>query len=105
MRIVRSDSPLNLFVHGAGVVLADVVCHLDHLHRQGAGAQIDFNPVSGLDFVAGLHLIDACLQDPRYAAGRQQVKAETWAEPGQGARLAADYLEAKLRELNAKEEG
>lgn len=50
-------------------------------------------------------LIDACLQDPRYAAGRQQVKAETWAEPGQGARLAADYLEAKLRELNAKEEG
>lgn len=50
-------------------------------------------------------LIDACLQDPRYAAGRRQVKAETWAYPGQGARIAADYLEAKLRELNAKEEG
>ena len=49
--------------------------------------------------------MDGSLQDPRYAAGRQQVKAETWAEPGQGARLAADYLEAKLRELNAKEEG
>lgn len=50
-------------------------------------------------------LIDACLQDPRYAAGRRQVKAETWAYPGQGSRIAADYLEAKLRELNAKEEG
>ena len=50
-------------------------------------------------------LIDVCLQDPRYAAGRRQVKGETWAYPGQGARLAADYLEKKLRELNAGEEG
>lgn len=49
-------------------------------------------------------LIDACLEDPRYGAGRRQVKAETWAYPGQGARLTADYLEKKLRELNAGEE-
>lgn len=48
-------------------------------------------------------LIDACLEDPRYGAGRQQVKAETWAYPGQGAKLAADYLEKKLRELTSGE--
>ena len=50
-------------------------------------------------------LIDACLTDARYEEGRHQVMAETWAYPGQGAKLAADYIEKKLRELNAGEEG
>lgn len=37
-------------------------------------------------------VIDACLEDPRYAEGRREVKAETWAHQGEGAVRAADYL-------------
>ncbi len=37
-------------------------------------------------------VIDACLEDPRYAAGRRAVKAETWAHPGEGAKRTVDYL-------------
>lgn len=48
-------------------------------------------------------LIDTCLTDARYGEGRHQVMEETWAYRGQGAKLAADYLEKKLRELNAGE--
>lgn len=44
-------------------------------------------------------LIDTCIEDAQYARGRQEVRAETWAYPGEGARRAADYLEAKLAEL------
>lgn len=44
-------------------------------------------------------LIDSCLTDPRFAAGRQAVKEETWANLGCGAKAAADYLEQKLNEL------
>lgn len=36
--------------------------------------------------------MDACLTDPRYALGRQEVKAETWEHPGEGAVRAVDYL-------------
>ena len=45
-------------------------------------------------------LIDACLSDPRYAEGRQQVKEETWANSGNGAVAAVDYLLGKLNELS-----
>ncbi|MBO4862497.1 MAG: CDP-glycerol glycerophosphotransferase family protein, partial [Firmicutes bacterium] len=41
-------------------------------------------------------LIDECLSDPRYEEGRREVKAETWAHPGRGAELAADYIESLL---------
>ncbi|MBQ2792511.1 MAG: CDP-glycerol glycerophosphotransferase family protein [Oscillospiraceae bacterium] len=44
-------------------------------------------------------LIDACLEDPRYAQGRQEVRNETWAYPGEGAVRAADYLMAKYASL------
>lgn len=47
-------------------------------------------------------LIDTCIEDAQYARGRQEVRAETWAYPGEGARRAADYLEAKLAELTGK---
>ena len=47
--------------------------------------------------------IDDCLNDPRYAQGRQEVKAETWAHFGEGAVRAADYLEKKYQELNSAE--
>ena len=54
-----------------------------------------------LDSLKGL--IDACLDDPRYAAGRREVRAETWVHPGEGARRAADYLVGKLAELEEGE--
>ncbi len=47
-------------------------------------------------------LIDRCLTDPKYAEGRAAVKAETWCDEGEGARNAADYLVAKVKELSQK---
>lgn len=46
--------------------------------------------------------IDTCLESADYAQSRQEVKAETWAFPGQGAVKAADYLQAKYQELTRK---
>ena len=48
-------------------------------------------------------LIDECLSDPKYAQGRQEVKAETWEYFSQGAVRTADYLINKYEEL--KKEG
>ncbi len=48
-------------------------------------------------------LIDQCLTDPRFARGREEVKAETWLYPGEGARRAADYLVEKYDALVRKE--
>lgn len=45
-------------------------------------------------------LIDSCITGSDYAQGRQQAREETWEHKGEGARRAADYLEAKLKELN-----
>ena len=50
-------------------------------------------------------MIDACLTDPRYEVGRQEVRAETWEHPGEGAVRAANYLLAKYQELKSQEEG
>ncbi len=51
-------------------------------------------------------LIDTCLDDPRYADGRREVKAETWAHAGEGAVRAADWLINKCEQLAAdKKEG
>ncbi|MBQ7474710.1 MAG: CDP-glycerol glycerophosphotransferase family protein [Clostridia bacterium] len=49
-------------------------------------------------------LIDRCLTEPRYAEGRREVREETWANPGEGARLCADYLVEKYKKLTEKEE-
>ena len=49
-------------------------------------------------------LIDGCLSDPKYAAGRQEVKEETWAYCGQGAERAVTYLLNKYDELTATKE-
>ena len=46
----------DLFVHGSGVVLPDGIGHGQHLHRKGAGAQLNF------DLVPWLYLV-ACLGD------------------------------------------
>ena len=48
-------------------------------------------------------LIDDCLTDPRFAAGRAEVRSETWEYKGEGAVRAADYLVNKLEELKKEE--
>ena len=48
-------------------------------------------------------LIDQCLDDPRYAAGRREVREETWVPAGEGTLRTADWLEAKIHELTRKE--
>ncbi len=50
-------------------------------------------------------IIDSCLTDPRFAEGRRQVKAETWAHFGEGAACAADVLEEKYAQVCGKEDG
>ncbi|MBR0087702.1 MAG: CDP-glycerol glycerophosphotransferase family protein [Lachnospiraceae bacterium] len=49
-------------------------------------------------------LIDECLSDPRYVSGREEVKAETWMYPGEGAVRTADYLCEKYKELVPEED-
>lgn len=48
-------------------------------------------------------LIDECLEDPQYAAGRSAVVEETWAYQTEGARRAAEYLVKKYNEITRKE--
>lgn len=50
-------------------------------------------------------MIDACLTDPRYSTGRDEVRAETWEHRGDGAQLTADYLVSKLKQLKNSETG
>ena len=48
-------------------------------------------------------LICACLEDERYARGRQEVREETWAYAGEGAVRTAQYLIGKYEELTSVE--
>ena len=47
-------------------------------------------------------VIDSCLADERFEAGRREVKAETWCHAGEGASRVADYLITKHNELTSK---
>ena len=47
-------------------------------------------------------IIDSCLEDPRFAEGRKQVREETWAYMSEGAVRTADYLTNKLNELTGE---
>ena len=49
-------------------------------------------------------LIDACLTDPQFAEGRQQVREETWCHRGEGAVRAVDYLLEKYESLIQRKE-
>ena len=49
-------------------------------------------------------MIDACLSDPVYAQGRQEVRAETWEHEGEGTQRAVDYILNKYQELTATED-
>lgn len=45
------------------------------------------------------HIIDRCINDPKYIEGRQDVKAETWEYAECGTIRVVDYLIAKYDEL------
>ena len=49
-------------------------------------------------------MIDECIDDPKCAAEREEVRRETWVHPGEGAVRAADYLISKYQELTGKED-
>ena len=45
-------------------------------------------------------MIDTCIDDPKYAEGRSEVRAETWVHQGEGAVRVVDYLVKKYSELS-----
>lgn len=49
-------------------------------------------------------MIDECLTSTAYARGRDEVRSEAWAYPGEGSARAVDYIMAKYRELSEKSE-
>ena len=46
---------LNLFIHGAGIILADIVSNHQHFHSDGSGAHGDLQFVANLNILAGLY--------------------------------------------------
>lgn len=44
-------------------------------------------------------MIDSCIDDPKYANGRREVRSETWEHEGEGAVRAVDYLTEKYRSI------
>lgn len=48
-------------------------------------------------------LIEQALEDPRFAAGREEVRQECWVYPGEGAERSVDFLTEKIDEITAKE--
>lgn len=44
-------------------------------------------------------MIDECIQDPKYTAGRDEIRAETWEHKGEGTERTVDYLLNKYQEL------
>lgn len=47
-------------------------------------------------------MVKECLSDPRFKAGRDTAREETWANIGEGAKLFADYLIDKYNEVSEK---
>lgn len=45
-------------------------------------------------------MIDECISDPKYAAGRNEARNETWVNYENGTKATVDWLENKLKELN-----
>lgn len=63
------------------------------------GAQLTEDKI---DDIKGV--IDTCLTDPKYAAGRDKARSEAWAHPMEATKRTVDYLMAKYEELNPKNE-
>jgi len=63
------------------------------------GAQLTEDKIDDIKAV-----IDTCLTDPKFAAGRDKARSDAWAHPGEATKRTVDYLMAKYEELNPKEE-
>ena len=55
-----------------------------------------------LDNIKGM--IDTCLEDPKFASGRDEVRSETWVHYGEATARTVDYLIEKHEELLNKQE-
>ena len=51
------------------------------------------------NFVNMKYIIDKCIDDPSYAAGRDKARAETWANMGEGAKRSVDFILEKYNEV------
>ena len=51
------------------------------------------------NFVNMKYIIDKCIDDPSYAAGRDKARAETWANMGEGAKRSVDFIMEKYNEV------
>ncbi|MPN48604.1 hypothetical protein SDC9_196214 [bioreactor metagenome] len=49
-------------------------------------------------------MIDTCLEDPKFAKGREEVRNETWEYFGQGTKRTVDWLLNKYSQLTKEEE-
>ena len=49
-------------------------------------------------------LIDKCLNDPSFAAGRDKARSETWVHMGEGTMRSVDFIMEKYNEVIAKKE-
>jgi CDP-glycerol glycerophosphotransferase (TagB/SpsB family) len=49
-------------------------------------------------------MIDTCLEDPKYAKGREEVRNETWEYFGEGTKRTVDWLLNKYSQLTKEEE-
>ena len=59
--------------------------------------------LNGLNLPKLHSIIDECLNDTRYAKGRDEARSEAWEHMGEGAVRTVDYLMKKYRELNPSE--
>lgn len=50
-------------------------------------------------------LIESCLSNPKYKSGRDEVRAETWQNMGNGAVITTEYLLSKYEELQKSKGG
>ncbi len=53
--------------------------------------------MDNLDYLK--EMIDECIQDPKYAKGRQEAREETWEYKGEGTKRAVEYLLGKYEML------
>ena len=49
-------------------------------------------------------LIDKCIDDPSFAAGRDKARVETWVHMGEGAKRSVDFIIEKYNEVIARKE-
>ncbi len=94
--VIYTDPNFNLAPYDAWF-LKRPLWTLSALHRIGCELSID-----NVDNIKAL--IDTCLEDSRYAQGRQEVRSETWAYQSEGAVRSADYLMKKYNQLTHSED-